>query len=1165
MARRRSRKKTPTEDPPDRKSGSRRSPTRTPGGRAGRRVLIGLVLVGILTFFLPTIIAVTPLSQWAIDVAASGLRGRATIQSMSLGWFSPVQLNGVQIVDENGQVIVAIKKVSTSRTLLGLVNTSHYGDITIHQPDLAFRARPDGSNLEDAIAGLVSQSTDPAAAPVHVHVRIEDGRAEVSEAETGEIHHLEKLNGVIEIPGQSACLAARFEGQITTTPESGTFDVAVSIDEGANDLEFARGRMLLNGQSLPIDLASPFLTRFVEPLQIAGRLDGQVNVAWAGFGQQVSAEMQPATLTALRIRAPQRIGHDEIQVRDAWLQGEVGISPKSIHAKDFVCRSEVGTVRASGLLDRNQLATMTGTGTGANQLPANEFQADGSLNLAPLVAMLPETVPLQPGVTIESGTIQFNAHSQLQGPDRRLVLNIESAGLTAIRDAQRINWHKPARLVAAVRQTPATTIVESLECHTNFLQLSGSATSDRGEFTTNGDLEAALAEVNQFFDLGDFHLAGKFDGQFAWQFDGLPNAPTTSRPLRIGGNFRIQQPLVDWPGQTQWSEDEINIVVQAAGQVSPSDQLQQAIRIDTGQIELLNPRQKLSVTLAQPVTNPSWSTPITLDCSVGGDVATWLAQLRTWMTLDARASGNMDVDARVIYGNRRLVVQQCQYRMNDLRFRGYGLEIDEPQVNGEASLDADLAGGKIEIGDATITSSAVAARGQQLVFDSAGGTLAGQVAFRADLHRALQWLGTPAPDAVQYFGASQGTIQFRTTSDAIDGIVDIRVDDLIAARPVPGVAGRIRNASSGDRIDWVRLLEEKQVSLKSRIRMDRSFREIRLDNFDLAGSALTLRVTGSVREPAGALITDLSGTWTPNWPLLRPLLETWTGSLVTLNQVSGGPFQIRGPVWNAASGTSGQPWLNPALQVTASAGFESGTLLGLPISGSPLNVSMTGGIAQIQTRPIGFSGGTINLSPRVDMRGPAPVLRVPAGTLVDRVELTPEICRGWLRFVAPIIADATAASGKFSLTSRDELQIPLDNLAAADMTGTMILHGASVGPGPLSQQLINIVTQVKTLSSGSPLTLGPPGPGGSRSTWMTLPEQQVPIAVRQGRVAHEGMQFQVDDVTIRTRGSVGLDQSMQLVAEIPVLDKWIGNNRLVSGLRGQTIQIPVTGTVSRPR
>jgi hypothetical protein len=55
------------------------------------------------------------------------------------------------------------------------------------------------------------------------------------------------------------------------------------------------------------------------------------------------------------------------------------------------------------------------------------------------------------------------------------------------------------------------------------------------------------------------------------------------------------------------------------------------------------------------------------------------------------------------------------------------------------------------------------------------------------------------------------------------------------------------------------------------------------------------------------------------------------------------------------------------------------------------------------------------------------------------------------------------------------------------------------------------------------------------------------------------------DVLIRTSGSVGLDESLAIMAEVPIRDEWVTNKKYLASLRGTTIQIPLQGTLSKPR
>src|SRR5438270_512831 len=85
-----------------------------------------------------------------------------------------------------------------------------------------------------------------------------------------------------------------------------------------------------------------------------------------------------------------------------------------------------------------------------------------------------------------------------------------------------------------------------------------------------------------------------------------------------------------------------------------------------------------------------------------------------------------------------------------------------------------------------------------------------------------------------------------------------------------------------------------------------------------------------------------------------------------------------------------------------------------------------------------------------------------------------------------------------------------------------------------------------------------------RSVWIEMPEQQVPFKLENSRVYHEGMTFSVKNVVLKTRGSVGTDNTLNLVPDVPIKDEWLGDAKVLAGLKGKTISIPISGTTSRP-
>src|SRR5690606_3452572 len=67
-----------------------------------------------------------------------------------------------------------------------------------------------------------------------------------------------------------------------------------------------------------------------------------------------------------------------------------------------------------------------------------------------------------------------------------------------------------------------------------------------------------------------------------------------------------------------------------------------------------------------------------------------------------------------------------------------------------------------------------------------------------------------------------------------------------------------------------------------------------------------------------------------------------------------------------------------------------------------------------------------------------------------------------------------------------------------------------------------------------------------------------------GRVYHQNLVLDFDDVTVSTRGSVGIDQSLAIVAHV-YAPKLFAKVPALSGLQQQGLEIPIHGTLSQPR
>ena len=100
--------------------------------RWARRLLPLVVLLVLLVWFAPTIVAKTELRNRIARAATADLKGTLHVGGASFGWFSPIELTDVTITDEAGRTIATVPKVTSEKSLLALArNRADLGTFTL--------------------------------------------------------------------------------------------------------------------------------------------------------------------------------------------------------------------------------------------------------------------------------------------------------------------------------------------------------------------------------------------------------------------------------------------------------------------------------------------------------------------------------------------------------------------------------------------------------------------------------------------------------------------------------------------------------------------------------------------------------------------------------------------------------------------------------------------------------------------------------------------------------------------------------------------------------------------------------------------------------------------------------------------------------------------------
>ena len=88
---------------------------------------------------------------------------------------------------------------------------------------------------------------------------------------------------------------------------------------------------------------------------------------------------------------------------------------------------------------------------------------------------------------------------------------------------------------------------------------------------------------------------------------------------------------------------------------------------------------------------------------------------------------------------------------------------------------------------------------------------------------------------------------------------------------------------------------------------------------------------------------------------------------------------------------------------------------------------------------------------------------------------------------------------------------------------------------------------------------------GVEKPLVVIAKQDVDFKLQDRRMYQSPMDFNVREILVRTRGSVGLDQTLDLVAEIRLSDEILARSRFLSQFRDRPLAIPIRGTLKHPK
>jgi hypothetical protein len=606
-----------------------------------------------------------------------------------------------------------------------------------------------------------------------------------------------------------------------------------------------------------------------------------------------------------------------------------------------------------------------------------------------------------------------------------------------------------------------------------------------------------------------------------------------------------------------------------------------AYSLSSGKLSVKSGTDELDVVLDEAISAAKSGATLPIDVRLTGNLATWTPRLQAFVPLAGwQIAGPVNITAKGAASATKIDIAEARFNVQKLQIEGHGLHVDEPQLAGEVKGSYDIASGAANIATALLQTESVAASAEKLVLQTGKESkVSGFVALSGNIAGIMSWLHDPRiPADSGYSGIAEAEATFTFVGGVTQANIKGKVSDLAYLKSTLPPARNGVAATQVRHTDdlWQTVWSEPIITFGGDAAYDLAKDSITLDKMQATAGTSAVVASGTVSQLASRCQLDLTGevrydlaTWTPK---VRPLL----GPTFDMTGTGAKPFEVHGPLLGSSSGETSL--LPLALTGKAGLGWEGAQWMALQVGPAELAAELKDSTIFVQPTKIPLSQGTLQMSPALALKGTDWLVTHEQARVIDHVVITPEMCDMWIKYVCPPLAGATAAQGKFSVDV-DNASVPINRPTELDTKGKFIVHNVSVGPGPLARTLIGAVDQVKAFTNGQIGLEGLAGlagsflPGGTPAAvpeatgkqWLELPEQEVPVEVIQGRVHHTGLTLKTKEFVLRSTGSVGIeDQSLDIMCEVPLRDEWLKDPKF-AGLKGQTLKIPVKGTIGQPK
>ncbi len=1102
---------------------------------------------------------------------------RIDLDSISVGWFSPVKISGAKLMDASGTKLVGLQQLEMQRGLWALAaNSKDLGLITLRGAEMMVDIQPGTTSIEEALKPWLTTSATASNADATAdttasasstflpsgRIRIENAVVTARDSVDGNTWQLMIQDADIPLPSPEhpippinlAGMIQQLAGtNAAGTPAQGRFTVRTQPIEGAapSTSSIPPMHMTIATTDMPLEWYS--LVRRRLPTLPIERLNGKATVQTdieLLSPTEIRTKITTAQLDKLGIIAPDLVGREGAALNQVRLSGVVKMSQDRLTAENTIMESDVGNLGIAASLP----VAMSIPSATQPWIPDAQWDIQGNVDIAKLLRVAPGMIPMKNDTQLTRGKATLSSSQKMVNGSPQGSHRIELGDLVANVSGTPMTWEKALKASLDIERQANNQAKFSVDCSAEFCEIKGRGDLQAGNLNSKIDLDRLHQRLSKWFALPLSQLSGNADLQLSWKQAGTNRVSAegilNTTPLRIGlANGRLNEPA--WKGN-------FNAIATLDGS--------RLLQIDRAGLSLDSESESLKVDLQEPLTwagNAPGAAPLPpagMNIEVSGDINAWQrrGQLIAGMDPGVVVEGRCELKASGAIDTTHVEITSANFSAQPLSVAAQSFRLREPRVEGsfQGRFDSsDIARTQVEKLLVQAESFALTAK------DSAaanGVGREGKAAFRVEPRRMMSAMNTAAngqtgPGMV-IEGDITGTanwlldpandIRWQTTFDG----KDIRIlQPTTAPSPTPGQLVSTRTNDAGMSLLW-----EEQLA-KAAVNGSYNFNTGLLELPETTIQTVWMAYGGAttVETTKAGMKAVARGQMTYDAATVADKLRPWTGDYLKVSGQRTEPVEV---TWQ--SSPSGN-WAE-SLQAKMQLGWDNAGVVGIDIGKADVPLVVENGRFRSKAT-IPVSQGALRWDLDCDLGGVPMIVKQAPEMVLENVAITPQMCQGWLKYVAPLVADVTSVQGQLSLNIDRAEIVPSDSMRQT-IAGDLQVKNVTVGPGPLADQILTIVQQVRALrKSGN-------GQSPSQSSaWLQMPEQNIQFAMEKGRVVHRNLKLQAGDIAITTEGSVGIDGGLELIASVPILKDWVDGTPALASLAGQNIQVPIRGTIQKPQ